>query len=115
MTGCHNRSNDQANSPLKTMLRKFGDKYQSYYTTYITHTITTHHRETGYTGKDRNLNFLVEDPRGIDIELNNDNESTHSSDTMIVFRGSEVDGHLGNPLSNSQANLTILTREINSL
>ena len=46
---------------------------------------------------------------------NNDNESTNSSDTMIAFRGLEVDGHLYNLLLNSQAKVGILAREINSL
>ena len=46
---------------------------------------------------------------------NNDNESTNSLVTMIAFGRSEVDVCLGDLLPNSQANLSILTREINSL
>ena len=115
MTGCCNKSNNQAHSPLKTMLRKIGDRYQSYTVTYKTHTMTTHHRETGHTGKDRDLDSHVEDTGGIDIGPYNDHESTNSLDTTIDFGGSEADGHLGNVLPNSQANLSVLTREINSL
>ena len=50
----------------------------------------------------------------MDIGPNNDNESTNSLDTMIAFGGSEADGHLGDLLPNSKANLGILAREINS-
>ena len=67
----------------------------------------TCHRVAGCTCEDRDLNFHVEDTRGIDIGSNNDNESTDSLDTMIAFGGSEVDGCLGNLLPNSQANLSI--------
>ena len=77
--------------------------------------MTTHHRGTGHTGKDRKLYFFVQDTRGIDVGLDNDNESTKSSDTTIAFGGLEADGHLGNPLHSNQANVTVLTGEINSL
>ena len=76
--------------------------------------MTTHHGGTGYTGKDRDLDSYVEDTRGIDIGPDNDNESTNSLDTMLPFGGWEADGHLCDLLPSSQANLTILTREINS-
>ena len=33
---------------------------------------------------------------------------------MIAFRGSEADGHIGDLLPNSQADLNILAREIHS-
>ena len=75
----------------------------------------THHRGTGCTGKDKNLDSHIEDPGGLDIGPNNDYKSTISLDTMTAFRGSEADGCLGNLLQNNQANLSILTREINSL
>ena len=115
MTGCHNISNNQVSSPLKTVPGKLGDKYQSYCTTYKTHAMTTCHRGTGHTGEDRDLNFHIEDTGGIDIGPNNDNESTNSLHTMLAYEGSEADGCLSNLLPSSQANLTILTREINSL
>ena len=106
MTGCHNKSNDWACSPLKSVLRKIGDRYQSYCATYKTHAITTCHGGVGHIGKHRDLNSHVEDTRGIDIEPYNDNKSTNSSDTMIACRKSEVDGHLSDLLSNITARQT---------
>ena len=78
MIGHSNISNNWAHSPLKTVLRKLRDKYQSYCATYKTHAMTSHHRGTGHTGKDRDLNSHVEDTRGKDIGPDNDNESTNS-------------------------------------
>ena len=49
------------------MLRKLGDKYQSYYATYKTHTMTTHHGGTGHTSKNRDLNFHIETMGDTDI------------------------------------------------
>ena len=92
------------------MLGKIRKRYQSYFTTYKTHAMTTHHGEVGHAGKDRDLNSHVEDVGNID-----DNASTDSSETMIAFRGSEADGCLGNLLPNSQADLNLLAREIHSL
>ena len=71
------------------MFRKLGDKYQSYCTTYKTHTMTTCHRGTGHTGKDRDLNFLIDittkgDTRGIDIGPVMTMKA-HSSDTTLAF------------------------------
>ena len=111
----HNKSNDQSCSPLTTMFGKLRDRYQSYCTTYKIYTITTCHRGAGHACKDRDLNSHVEDARNIDMSPNHDNESTNSSDTTIVFGGSEADGHLSNFLPNSQSDLNILAREINSI
>ena len=97
------------------MLRKLGDKYQSYCAIYKTHTMTTHHGGTGHTSKNRDLNSHVEDTGGIDIGPKNENESTNSSDTTLAFGGSEADGHLSDLLSSSHADLSVLTGEINSL
>ena len=97
------------------MLRKIRDRYQSYCATYKIHAMTTYYRGAGHTGEDRELNSHIEDTRGIDIGSLNDNECTDSLDTMVAFRESEADGHLSNPLPNSQANLSMLAREINSL
>ena len=110
----------QACSPLKTVLRKLGDKYQSYCTRYKTHMMATCHRGTGHTGKDGELDSRVDittegDTGGIDIGPDNDNESTNSSDTMLAFGGLETYGHLSDLLPSSQSNLTMLTREINNL
>ena len=120
MTGCHNRMNYQACSSLKTLLRRLRDKFQLYCATCKTHAMTTHHGGTGHTIKDWNFNSYIYitlegDTGGIDIGPNNDNKSTYSLDTMLAFGGSEVDGHLSDLLASSQANLTILTREIHSL
>ena len=105
MTGHHNKNNDQAHSPLKTVLRKNGDRYQSYCTTYKTHAMTTHHRGAGHTGKGRDLDSHIEDTGGMDMGPNNDNESTNSLDTMIALRGAEADGYLSDLLPNSHAHL----------
>ena len=72
------------------MLRKLGDKYQSYCATYKTHTITTHHRRTGQTCEDRDINSHIdittkEVTSGIDIGPDNNNESTNSLDTTLAF------------------------------
>ena len=71
--------------------------------------MTTHNGGAGHAGEDRDLDSHVKDTGNID-----DNESTNSSEAMIASRGSEVDGHLGDLLPNSQADLNILTREIHS-
>ena len=115
MTGCCNKTTDWAHSPLKTVLGKIGNRYQSYCTTYKTHTMTTHHRGTGCTSEDKDLISNVKDARGIDIGPDNDNDSTSSLDTTIYFRGSEADGHLGNLLPSNQAKLSALTKEIHNL
>ena len=72
--------------------------------------MTTHHGGMGYAGEDKDLVSHIEDARNID-----DNESTNSSETMITFRGSEVNGYLSDLLPNSQADLNILARKIHSL
>ena len=72
--------------------------------------MTTHHGGAGHAGKDKDLNSHKEDARNID-----DNESTNSSETTLVFGGSEMDGCFGDLLPNIQVDLNILHREINSL
>ena len=42
-------------------------------------------------------------------------KSQNSSDTMLAFGGSEVDGDLSDHLLSSQANLTVLTKEIGGI
>ena len=39
----------------------------------------------------------------------------HSSDTVLAIGGSEVDGDLSDHLLSSQANLTVLTKEIGGI
>ena len=80
MTGHCNNSNEGVQSPLKTMLQKIGKRYQSYCTTYKTHTMTTCHRGVGHTDEDRDLNSHVEDTGNVD-----NNESTKTSETTIAF------------------------------
>ena len=77
--------------------------------------MTTHHGGIGHTGEDRELISHLEVTGHIDICPDNDSESIKGSDATIPFEGSEADGHLGDLLHSSQANLTALTREINSL
>ena len=87
------------------MVGRFRERYQSCCTTYKTYAMTTHHRGAGYPGVDRELDFYIEDARGIDIGPNNDNESKHNYDTMAAFGGSDTSGHLSDILPNSQADL----------
>ena len=79
--------------------------------------MTTHHGGVRHPGEDRELNSYIEDARDMDIDVSpdNDNESEHSSDTMVAFGGAEADGNLSNPLPNSQADLTLLAREVSHL
>ena len=77
--------------------------------------MTTHHGGVGHPGEDRELNFSIEDARGIDIGTNNDNESEHSCDTMVTFGGAEANGHLSDPLPNSKPGLKLLTKEMSHL
>ena len=44
MSACHNL---RSHSPLKTVLKKLGDSYQTYINTYKTHAMVTHHGGTG--------------------------------------------------------------------
>ena len=44
MSACHNL---RMHSPLKKVLSKLGDSYQTYLNMYKTHTLATHHRGTG--------------------------------------------------------------------
>ena len=115
MTGCHHKSNEWACSSLNTMLGRIGDRYQSYCTTYKTHAMTTCHGGAGHPGENSELDFYIEDTTGIGIGPDNDNESEHSSDTMVTFGGAEANGHIRDPLPNSQANVKLLTREISHL
>ena len=96
------------------MLGKIRDKYQAYCTTYKTYTMATHHGSTGCP-VERDTDSHIEDIQGIDIEPDNDNESTSSSDTTVAFGGSEADGCPSKHIPSNQAKLTALMREIHSL
>ena len=97
-------------SPLKTVLRKIGDRYQAYCTTYKMHAMATHHGGTGCP-LDRGMDILAEDQEHLDIN----NESTHSSDATVTLGGPEVVRHPRDPVYNNQDKLTALMREINDL
>ena len=62
---------------------------------------------------DRGINLNAEDSEPIDID--NDNESTHSSDDTVALGGLEAEGHPDEPLYSNQDILTALMREINDL
>ena len=72
--------------------------------------MTTHHGGVGHAAKEKYLNSNVEDTRNKD-----NNERTNSSEAMIALRGSEADGCLSDFQCNSQADLNMLAREIDSL
>ena len=50
-----------------------------------THAMTTHHGGTGCTSKGKDHNPNIDDARGIDTGLDNDNESISSLYTTIAF------------------------------
>ena len=111
MTGHHDRSNDEVHSPLKTVLRKLNNRYQSYCAT--KNPCYNHLPWRNRTHRQRQrTQFPCRGTGGIDIGSDNNNESTNNSDTTIAFGGSEPVGH--DLLHSSQVNLTVLTIEINS-
>ena len=101
-------------SPLKTVLRRIGDRYQAYCTTYETHAMAAHHRGAGCP-VDRDIYLQIEDMEGINTGPDNDNESTSGSGTTIVFGGSGVDGHPSELIPSNQVKLTALMRELHDL
>ena len=64
MSGHHSKNSKQTHSPLKTVLRKIGDRYQAYCATYKTHIMGTCHGGTGGP-IDRDINLYIEDMEGI--------------------------------------------------
>ena len=96
------------------MLRRIGDRYQAYCTTYKTCTMVTHHGGAGHPA-DRNINLHIEDIEGKNTGPDNDNESTNDSGTTIAFGGSEADGYPSKLIPSNQAKLTALMREIYDL
>ena len=60
MSGCHRKNSEWTHSPLKTMLRKIGDRYQTYCAACKTHTKTTHHGGTGCP-VDKDIDLHIED------------------------------------------------------
>ena len=100
----------RTHSPLKNMLRKIGERYQAYCTTYKMHTMATCHSSAG-CHLDRGINIHAEDSEPVDI----DNESTHSSNATVTLGGPETEGHPKDPVFNNHDKLTTLMRETNSL
>ena len=90
--------------PFKTMLGKIGDKYQTYCTIYKTHAMATCHGGSGCP-LDRDIDLHIEEATDID----NDDESTHSSDVTVALGGPEAEGHPNDPIYNNQDKLMALT------
>ena len=97
-------------SPFKNVLRKIGDKYQAYYTTYKAHAMATCHGGAACP-LDRDIDLHIEEAMGID----NDDVSTHGSDATVALGGPEAEGHPNDPIYNNQDKLMELMREINDL
>ena len=112
MSGNHNKCNKQMHSPFKTMLGKIGDKFQAYCTMHKTHAMATNHGGAGCP-LDRDIDLHIEDSET--TGLDNDNDSTHGSDTTVTLGGPETEGHPNDPIYSNQAKLTALMREINEL
>ena len=107
MSGHCSKNSLQMHSPLKTTLRKIGDRYQTYCTAYKMHTLATHHGGTGCP-IDRDIDLHVEDAEGINTGLDNDNESTSGSDTTIALGGPEAEGHCNELIPSNQVKLKAL-------
>ena len=90
MSGPHSKNSEQMYSPLKTMLGKIGDMYQTYCAAYETHTMATHHGDAGCP-IDRDIDLHIEDAET--TGLDNDNGSISGSDTTIALGGPEAEGH----------------------
>ena len=99
-----------SHSPLKTLLGKFGDRYQAYCTTYKMDAMATCHGGAGCP-LDRGMATHAEDPEHADI----DNESTHRSNATVALGWLEAEGHPRDPVYNNYDTLTALTREIYDL
>ena len=97
-------------SPLKTVLGKIGDRYQTYCTIYKTPTMATCHGGAGHP-LDRSLYILTEDPEHANIN----NDSIHSLEATVVLGGPKAVGYPKDPTYDNQDRLTALTREINDV
>ena len=70
-------------SPLKTMFRKIGDRYQAYSTMYMTHAMATYYGGTGCP-IDKDINLHEKDKEGINTGLENNNKSTSGLDITVA-------------------------------
>ena len=110
MSGYHSNTNEQMHSPLKTMVGKIGNSYQSCCTVYKMHAMVTHHRGTGHPiGRD----LHIEDPEATGID--NKNESISGSDVTVALCRLEAEGNPDEHLPSYQAKMTTLIQEINEL
>ena len=91
------------------MLRKIGDKYQTYCTKYKTHAMATCHGGAGHP-IDRDIDLHIDDET-----TENGNENTSALDATITLRVPEAEDHTDDLIHANQAKLTALTREINDL
>ena len=112
MSGSHSNNNEQMHSPLKTMLEKIGNRYQTYCTVYKTHGMATHHGGAGCP-IDRDVNLNVEDPEATGMD--NDNESISGFDAIVALGGLKAESNTDELLPSNEAKLTAFTREINDL
>ena len=84
MSGCHSKSNEQRHPPLKTMLGKIGNRYQSYCTVY--NAMATHRGGAGHPIA-KNIDLHVEDPEATGMD--NENDSISGSDATVALGGLE--------------------------
>ena len=106
------KNSKQTHLLLKTILRKLGNRYQTFCTAYKIHAIATCHRCAGHLiDRDTDLHMRDVEATGQDT----DNESTNGSDTTIALGGPEVEGQPNEFIPSNQAKLTALMREINNL
>ena len=112
MSGRHSKNSGQMCLPLKTVLGKIRNRYQTYCTVYKMHTKATHHGGTGCS-IDRDANLCAEETEATGID--NDNESISDSDTAVALGGLEAEDNPDELLPSNQAKLIALTREIKEL
>ena len=72
------------------MLCKIGDRYQAYHVMHKTHTMATYHGGVGCPVDD-DINLHIVDTEGIHTEPVNDDDSTTSTGTTIIFGGPEAE------------------------
>ena len=112
MSGHHSKNSKQMHAPLKTMLGKIGNRYQTYCTVYKMHTVATYHGCMGYP-TDKDINLQVEDPEAIGMD--NNNESISGLDAIVALGGLEAEDNPDGLLPSNQPKLTALTKEWNEL
>ena len=112
MSGHCSKHSEPMSSPFKTVLGKIRDKYQTYCTTYRTHTMATCHRGPGCP-LDRDINLHIEDSET--TGLDNDNESTSGLDAVVALGGPEAEDHPNDLMHSNQAKLMVLMQELNGL